>query len=337
MKKKKIWIIATMLAVLFSFNVQADDGILSFLDFAENTQVNSFWYSSDDRITIKYLDKNNSSIDVESPVIKNSWIEVDSYLFIASEEEKANKNPVAMRCFSNINVTNNKFIMNLEMSSNKREKKLDESKTYYIYARPIDLYSWPSYNWPCSASEAKEFLTNWVAWTDSTANWEDPCVNISNNIYWVDDYCEKNAWNNWSSSNWQTNIYSISNISFICNNDNTVTATRNSWADVNIDVFLRNDNKELFEKIWTVNSEKKAFTFTPNEKNHFSVRFEPVDWTQKINEDWHCLVTTNPEVTPTTPSNPVKPPVVWPKENILIIIIGTIVLYIIYRIAKRKA
>ena len=186
-----------MLAILFSFNVQADDGILSFLDFAENNQVNSFWYSSDDRITIKYLDKNNSSIDVESPVIKNSWIEVDSYLFIASEEEKANKNPVAMWCFSNINVNNNKFIMNLEMNSNKREKKLDENKTYYIYARPIDLYSWPSYNWPCSASEAKEFLTNWVAWTDSTANWEDPCVNISNNIYWVDDYCEKNEWNNW--------------------------------------------------------------------------------------------------------------------------------------------
>lgn len=331
MKRQRIWIVIAMIAFVVLSNFTKSDGIYDWLDFAESYQSTTFWYSSNDRLVIKYLDTSNSSVDVESPVIKDGEVEITSYLFNVSEDSRANANPVAVRCFYNINPSWNKFTVNLDMSS------LNKSKTYYLYATPI-LYAWSGVNWPCSATDARNLLDVGIPWTESTANWEDPCVNINANVYWVWTYCEErsSSSNNSNSNNTNTNIYSISNISHICESNWTTTVTWQSYADVNVEILLRNDNKGSFEKIWTVFSERKSFNFTPKDDEwHFSLRFEPVDWSQKINYDWHCLTTASPEVKPVEPTN-VKPVVVWPKENIMMIVFWTLILYVVYRVAARK-
>ncbi len=337
MKKQRLWIMLLILSFFLLFNIAKADSILEFLDYAENNQNNSFWYSADDRLVIKNI--SNSYVDVESPIIKYWSTDINTYLFNISEEWKANSNPVAFRCIydinndSNISINWNKFRIELDMNSSN----LNKSKTYYVYATPIDnLLGWNNSNWSCSADQASEFLKDGIAWKWSTTNGEDPCFNINANVYGEWSYCEDHSWNRGSSNDWNTSIYSINNVSHICDGNGDVTLRWQSFADVDVEIYLRSDSKETFERLWNVNSENKSYKFTPKDKDgHFSVRFEPIDWTQKINYDWHCLTTDEPEVKPVTTT--VKPVVVWPKENIMLIVFGTLVLYIIYRIAKRKA
>ena len=336
MKKKKILITLIMLVTLCTLNVtHAADGILGFLEYAENAQDTSFWYTSSDKLRIRNV--TNNSIEIESPLIRSNTSPVTTYLFNVSADYRANGNPTDFWCIYDIDtydgVVKNSDTFRIELDiSNLRKDKI-----YYVYAIPIDTHLWNGTNWVCTASEAKNFITEGVVWKESSVNWEDPCFNINDGIHWEWLYCENHiSWNSndWNSNNWNNGIvYSINNVSSTCNNNGTVTATWQSWADVDIDIYQLNDDKWLFEKIWTVNSERKSFTFTPLERNHFSIRFEPVDWTQKINYDWHCLETATPEVKPV---DKVEPVVVWPKENIMIILFGTLILYIVYRVATRK-
>ena len=88
--------------------------------------------------------------------------------------------------------------------------------------------------------------------------------------------------------------------------------------------------------MWDVMSNRGSFTFDKVFNGDHIVELKPDDWSTPINYTIHCLDAESPEVKPVDPENPVKPPVVWPKENILMIIIGTLILYIVYRFATRK-
>lgn len=302
------------------------DSILDFLNYAELEQWN-FWYTSSDRLTIDAV--TNSYVDVSSPVIKNDWNNITSYLFTVSTE-RWYVNPVAHRCFDDVTINWNRFSVWLDIGWTDW---LDRNEVYYLYAVPLDIPVSAGNNWRCSSEDAQAFVSLWTAWRESTVNGEDPCFNIAETIYWVWTYCEMHtSWNWWSSDGL---VKSIRNVTHECDWKN-VTIKRESLADVNIDVLLRSDSEQRFKTLWTVNSERKSYSFTDTDSWDFTVKLRPVDGTQDINYTEHCLVTTSPEVTPVNPDTPVKPPVVWPKENIMLILLWTLVLYILYRVATRK-
>ena len=299
--------------------------LLDFLEIADSEQGN-FWYTSNDRLTIRNV--SNSLIDVDSPVIKDGTGDIASYLFVASTE-RAYWNPVNYRCFYNVSINWNKFSVELDTS------ELTSSQVYYLYAIPV---SWSDpldglSNWICSAEDATVFLNMWKPWKESSVNWEDPCFKISDKVYWEWLYCER--WNNNNSNNQsdQTSVRTItSNATHLCDKKK-ITVGRNSFADVNLEILLRYDNENTFKKMADVNSNQLSYTFNQVFDGDHIVKIKPSDWTTPVDYTIHCLDTSSPEVKPV---DPVKPPVVWPKENIMIIIIWTVVLYLVYRIATRK-
>ena len=330
MNKKLALIMTVMMLVVNTLGVARADGILDFLDYAEWAQDSSYWYSSDDRLEIKHI--SSTTIDVQSPIIKYGSNNVKMYLFNVSAESKANANPTKFWCLYNIenddNITINwdRFRVELDISS------LDRNKTYYLYAIPVYWFGWDGDNGVCSASDAKSFIEDGFVWLDSRENWEDPCFNIGDNIYWEGDYCDNHRSWNWSSSS--TKIDAIKNITHWVDWKN-ITLRWESYANVNLEIFLWSDSAQRFELLGTVNSETRSFTFKSTRNWDYTVKLKPVDGNyQDKNYTLHYLDSSDPQVTPVTTD--VKPVVVWPKENIMIILFGTLILYIVYRVATRK-
>lgn len=339
MDKKLALVLAVLMFWLNIFGmVSGADGILDVLNYANWAQDKSYWYSANDRLTI--INVWNSTIEIESPLIKFGTTPVYSYLFNVSAEARANANPTKFWCLYNIendqNTTinwNRSFRVELDISS------LDRDKTYYLYAIPVYPSFWEWRNWICSANEAKEFIEEGWVWVESTANWEDPCFNIGDGIHWVDNYCENHSswrWSNSSNSNSSTKIDAIKNITHWFDGEN-ITVRWESYANVNLEIYLWNDSAWKFELIWSTNSERKSFTFKATRDWDYTVKLKPVDWNyQDKNYTLHYLNSTSPQVTPVNNNPTVKPVVVWPKENIMLILFGTLVLYIVYRVATRK-
>ena len=333
MNKKLALILTVMMLGLNMFNTISADGILDFLDYAENAQDTNFWYTDSDSLRIRNI--SNSTIEVESPLIKFGSNTVTSYLFNVSANARANANPEKFWCLYDIendpNVTinwNTSFRVELDISS------LDRSKTYYIYAIPVYPFAWNGRNWLCSASEAKNFIEDGAIWMESTVNWEDPCFNIGDDIYWEGDYCENHSSWRWNSSS--TKIDAIKNITHWVDGKN-ITLRWESYANVNLEIYLWSDNSQKFELIWTVNSERESYTFKATRNWDYTVKLKPIDWNyQDKNYTLHYLDSSSPQVTPVNNNTTVKPVVVWPKENIMLIIFGTLILYIVYRVATRK-
>lgn len=345
MNKKKIWIVALILTTLLTLNVANSDGLLDVLNYTDTTDT-TFGYSASDEIRITNVSR--SSIEIESPIIQNWSMDVESYLINVSAESRANRNPIAFWCIYDIHgegvrIDWRNFKVELDLND------LDKNKTYYVYALPImNAWWWGETNWYCAASEAGNFLRNGIMiWKSSMENWSDPCFNVNDNIYWKDDYCESRATSSSSqtqssnqtqstsssTSQWRWEIESIKNVSHYCSND-SVILTWNSFSNVDLEIFLRTNPDWPFEKLSTVNSNTELYSFPIKYNWDHIVNLKPVDGTKTIRYTAHCLMTENPEVKPVTP---VKPVVVWPKENIIMIVFGTILLYIIYTIAKRKA
>ena len=100
MNKKLALILTIMVFGLNTFSVMSADGILDFLDYAENAQDRRFWYTDNDRLRIRNI--SNSTIEVESPLIKFGSNTVTSYLFNVSAEARANANPKKFWCLYDI-------------------------------------------------------------------------------------------------------------------------------------------------------------------------------------------------------------------------------------------
>lgn len=324
MKNKLIRILTlgVILAIWLGRSKGDNSGILSFLDYAD-WQIESYGYTYKDSLTIANI--SNSYIDVESPVIKSGTKDITAYLFIATTEQ-AWRNPVAYRCFDDVTINWNKFSVWLSTSS------LNRSDIYYIYATPLDSITWVwAYNWSCSASDAKDFLEiAYSAWNDSSANGYDPCFIIEDKFYWEWRDCENHK-NPWSST-----IYSVTWVSDVYDWTN-IKLTWRSYANTKLDIYLRDEANSTFNSLWTVNSEQQYFTFKAVYEWDHIIKIRPQDGSQEINHTVHHQTSSSPQVQPSTPTNPVKPPVVWPKENIMYIILWTLILYAVYRIARRKA
>jgi hypothetical protein len=117
-------------------------------------------------------------------------------------------------------------------------------------------------------------------------------------------------------------------------NGNTVTLRWLSiaWSD-DIEIYLRDEDAGTFHKLSTVNMTDESYSFTMNEAGEHIVKFIPDNGGWEINYTFNVLGVSN-----NTYSKPtVTPVIVWPKENIIAILIGTLLIYLIYRVVKRKA
>lgn len=320
--------VSIALSLIIFVSIAWADSILDYLKYVENADVNawSFWYTSSDSLAIKNVW--NDYIDVESPVVKDWSKNITSYVFSVSTA-RAYERPVAYRCFDDVTINGNKFSVELDT------KWLDSSNVYYLYAIPIQLSVTGIYNWICTAEDVTDFISVWIYWDSSSVNGEDPCFKINGWIYWEWSYCENHNSSSDKSSSNNVNIYSIRNVSHTYDWKN-IKLTRESLTDTRIEIFLWDENNNTYEKIGNANSDDRSFTFTARYSWDHIVKFKPTDGSQEINYTAHYIETSSPSVTPATTT--VKPVVVWPKENILLIIFGTFALYIIYRlIAKRKS
>ena len=334
MKKTLIFSMVLAMFVLMGFGVSRADSILDYLDFAW-VQDDSFGYSADDLLSIK--DVTNSNIDVESPVIKKWTRDVTAYIFNLSTS-RGNATPVAYWCFyditSDITSNGNKFRISLDLG----DVSLNSSTAYYVYATPVDwvILRWD--NGKCTREDVENFFDNGILWRESITNWKDPCIKIDGSIYWEWNYCanhgSENGWSSSSSSTSSTSVYAIRNVSHTYDGKNIKLTWESLWADVDVEIFLWYDSEQTFKKIWTVNSETKSFTFKAVHNWDHILKLNLEDPYQDINYTAHYLETENPEVKPVEPD--VKPVVVWPKENIMLILFWTLILYVVYRIAARK-
>lgn len=331
--KKRIFlsVISIFALMTTSVSIAADGGILDFLEFAW-VQDNTFGYSSDDALAIK--DVSTSSIDVESPIIKRWTRDITAYLFNVSTS-RANDRPTDYWCFydisDDISSNGNKFRISLDTNW------LRNDTIYYVYATPVDGLTTNWSNGKCTLEDVETLFDNGVLWRESIANWKDPCFKIDWRVYWEWNYCENHtSGNEGGGSSSSTSVYAIRSVSHTYDGNNITLTWESLGADVSVEILLWYESSESYRKIWTVNSEDKTFTFRAVHNWDHLVKFNLEDPYQDIVYTAHYLQTENPEVKPVEPTTDVKPVVVWPKENILMILFGTLILYIVYRVAARK-
>lgn len=339
MKKFLLWLAwLTLLSVPFLGFSRADSNILDYIKHMEDAGKSTadFWYLDTDNLNIKYV--SNNYIEVTSPIVKNWTKDITSYIFYASTS-KVYWDSMTYRCYDDITeyiTTNwNKFTLELDT------KSLNKSNVYYLYAIPLELSLTWYYHWECSASDVDDLMTPSIStyWDVSFVNWKDPCFRIDEWVYWEWNDCKKDGSSSSSDSSSSSSDWNSSSPYTITTNDThwcngkKITVGWNSFDDVKIEVLLWYESEQTFKQIWTVNSSDLSFTFNQVFDWDHIVKLKPSDWTTPVDYTIHCLEAASPEVKPV---DPVKPVVVWPKENIMIIIIWTIILYVVYRIATRK-
>ena len=125
---------------------------------------------------------------------------------------------------------------------------------------------------------------------------------------------------------------SLANISHTMNGK-TVTLR---WVSIggsdSIDIFLRDEDAGTFHKLSTVSMWDQSYSFTVDRNGEYIVKFIPDNGWSDINYTFNA-----DGIDSETTSTTVTPVVVWPKENIIAILIATILIYVVYRVAKRKA
>ncbi len=129
----------------------------------------------------------------------------------------------------------------------------------------------------------------------------------------------------------------------LANVTHTITSNRATlrWTAVDgsdkVDIFLRNPTSSLFERLASVNMSAESYTFTLTRNGEYIVNFMPNNWGTEYRYTFVAQGITASTTTTTTPPKIGKIPATWPKENILVVLWISTVLYIIYRRARSKA
>lgn len=327
-----------LLSLWVSLSVsKADDSMdpMKYLQALEQMEWNyAFWYAENDHLTIRNI--SSDSIDVDSPVIKNGGDDITSYWFFVAVDTWTWM-PQMNRCFDEVSVDWNKFSVSLDTSW------LNAGSVYYLYAVPISSSIKIGKNWVCSNSEALSWCEMSSVWRDSSINGDDPCLKISGNVFGKWNECSSSSIVTSSSTvasttDAHTTAQSSSDISPIAWISHSftwdqITLRWNSLSDEQMDVFYEDpDNLWTFVRLSTINTDDRMYTFTAKHDWDHLIRFAAVDGSRAKHYTAHYTKAETPEVTPT-----VKPPVVWPKENIMLVVFGTLILYVVYSVVRRRA
>ena len=299
-----LWAFLALGIFWFSFS----DSVLDYLDNIWGDIL--FWYSATNKISVDSI--NSTSVTIKSPILEDEFDDViDNYTLMYGEYPlvKVLDNPTLLdhskeKIFSNLNLwVNSTFNMKLTSSDN-----INPSTIYYLVSIPKD-----------SAG---------TLWEISN----ELCFRLSDQLVGQWDECS-----NWSASlHWAWADMSLANISHHLNWNMLTLKWINVSGSDKVDIFLWNESSATFSKLSTVNMSAESYSFTVTRNWEHIIKFIPNNWGKEINYTFNVLwLSDSINPTPVTPT--VTPVVVWPKENILAVLIWTIVLYLGYRLLKRKA
>lgn len=304
-----IWLLSTLL-----FLWLAKWASSWLIDFINNLWENiEFGYITD---TINVSSITTEKVTLESPFILDwSWNKITKYRIMYSpkslNEMEADTSLLLQSTEKEFNITgveNSTFTMDLIATWDQ----LSWDKIYYILVIPEDK--------------------NWIYGELSN----EMCFKLNTRIYW--------EWNDCINWNWKTpeNDHgawwadmSLANISFT-KNWSTITLKWISveWSD-KVEIFLRDRDNEVYKKLWTANIDDEQYSFTTNKNGEHRVKFVPNNWgTEHV---YTFQVTWVSGWTPGGEPWVPKVPKVWPKENIIAIVIFTLAIYFIYRKSKRHS
>lgn len=308
--KKLISFVLWAFLALGIFGFSFSDSILDYLDNIGWDFL--FWYSISENKNISIDSINSSSVTIKSPVLKDEFNDIiNNYIITYGEHslEEITGKPSLLdlnkeKAFSNLSLWGkSSFDMSLTTSDN-----INPNAIYYVLSVPKDS---AGTLWSVSNEMCFRLKDQLVGEGDDCANW----VTNANHWAWAD--------------------MSLANISHTINwNNITLRWIAVSGSD-KIDIFLWNEDVATFSKLSTVNMSAESYSFTVSKNGEHIVKFIPnlgkeINYTFNVLwlVDWSKPVPVNPVVTPV---------VVWPKENLIAVLIWTLILYLAYRLIKRKA
>jgi len=302
--------------MFFWFSFAQDD----LGDRVESLLDDSFGFGGDANIEVKHID--NDSLVIKSDVVFwELWEKILDYSFMYWEYDiqSAIVNTELLDEFEEKNININDNDDGFEIEFDKNDDNIDPDKIYYMVAVPKDEFGIP---WEIS---------------------NEICFKLDNKIYGEWSEC-KDA--DTSSSHWAAIAdMNLANVTHQINWDKiTLLWTEVDGAD-KVEIRLRDTDDERFVKLSTVNMSDEKYVFTTDRNWEHNVKFIPIDnneetWKYKI---YTFTITTidEPEVVQpwnTTPTWGITTvPVVGPKENILILIIISLLTYFIFKKFFKKA
>ncbi len=297
-----LWATLAFTMVGFSFS----DSVLDYLDDIGGDIL--FGYASSDEISVDAI--NNNSVTIKSPVLKDEFDDViGDYTLMYGEYPLMDvlDDPTLLdysreKTFENLDlVWDSTFTMDLESSDD-----VDQDTIYYVVIVPKD--------------------DAWSMWEISN----EICFRLVDEVYGEGDDC-KNTEIATAHGAWAD--MSLANISHNLNGDVVTLRWLSIAGSDEIEIFLRDEDAGTFHRLSSVNMSDESYSFSLSEAWEQIVKFIPDNGWSDINYTFNAMWASNID----TPTATVTPVVVWPKENIIAILIGTLLIYIVYRVAKRKA
>lgn len=297
-----LWSLFALTIFWFAFS----DSVLDYID--DMWWDILFWYWSSEQISVDSIDQD--SVSIQSPVLIDEFDDTIydytlmywEYPLIDVLDDPTLLDYSMEKVFENLDLDwDSTFAMELSTSDD-----IDEDKIYYVVSVPRD---------------------------DAGSLWEisnEICFRLVDQTYWEGDECENIEVSAWAHSAWaDMNLASVSHTI----NWDTVTLR---WISIDgsdeIEIFLRDEDAGTFHKLSTVNMDDESYSFNVDNNGEHIVKFIPNNgWVEK-NYTFNVLGIDDAD--DTTPS--VTPVVVWPKENIIAILIGTVLIYLVYRVAKSR-
>ncbi len=300
-----LWSFFALSLFWFSFS----DSVLDYISSIWNNIL--FGYTpSLDKISIENI--TTTSVTIKSPVLKDEFNDIiNNYTLMYGPNtlDQIIANPTLIanskeKHFSNLSLAwQTTFTMTLNTADT-----INPNIVYYVMAVPKDTVG--------------------TLWAVSN----ELCFKLNGQLTWEGTACVDWVWNMHDA--WAD--MSLANISHTING-NTINL---KWIAVNgsdkVDIFLWNESANSFSKLATVNMSVEKYSFTTTRNGEHIVKFVPNNGGREINYTFN-VVGVSTAITPVTTTSTVTPVVVWPKENVIAILIWTIVLYLVYRVVRRKA
>lgn len=288
-----------------------------------------FGYDENSQITVKEV--TSTKVVIETPILKDELWDVITKYYLTywpySLDELLN-NPRAdelMSQFSDKLVTTNLTNWTLTIQLTSTWDNLDPNKKMYLVIIPKDQYDMPG----SMSNEVWFQLSSQTKW--DTSDIVSQTTTIATN-------------NTWSMATWAIHgsavDMTLANITHLQEgNKLTLKWTAIEWSE-KVDIYNYNPTTKVYEKLSTVNMDDEKYSYTISRNWEHQVKFIPTDGKEKV---YMFTVTwiSEPKVTP--PSSPDKPkpeikkvPKVGPKENVMVAIILSSLLYVLYRRSYRK-
>lgn len=311
MKKVICLILWVLTSVTIFWGVLLADNLLSLLEDIQSSSTVFQGYSSTKKISVDALWTNY--VTIKSPIIQD-WFgsDINKYtlIYCTTNFDNVLWDINLLNSCNEQTFTKNSYDSEMTM----RLSNLNSSNIYYAVVVPTD--------------------DDWWLWEISN----QVCFKLDWQISWNGNECSISD-NHTSSSVW-ANIC-IVNLTHICESSwcpkwTKATLRRaNSCGNDRVDILIYDRDTNDFNRLTTAFMSDESYTFTIPRKWENIIRFQPINWWAYKDYNFQALEASTP--TTTTKPTTVKPVVVWPRENIIAVIIWAAILYLAYRIIKRKA